>query len=138
MKPIVILFFGLLLAIGCGRSEEKARAAEEKRPALLTEEEAMAVYRLYINKEYGRYAAQMQSCDDKPASYKQQMATLYKQHAADQKGDDGDVVDARVARIVPQVEGKAAEAFLNLTYENGKTEEILLQFVHDGTAWRLR
>lgn len=128
----------LLLCSACGSKEEQKSPAAPTVPTLITAEEVKAVYNHYVTGDYAGYVACMQSCDDKSADYKQQMATLYKQHAADQRKDDGDVTDFQVVRVTSQGDGNAAEAFLAVTYTGGKTEEILLQFIYSNDEWRLR
>lgn len=138
-KTIGYFLAALLLMTSCGsEKKENGSATSADAPTMLANEEALAVYQLYLKGDYNGLVGCIQSCDDKPEAYRQQMAILYKQHAADQKEDDGDVVDAQIARIQPQSNGHAAEVFVNVTYETGKTEEVLLQFVHDGKSWRLR
>lgn len=128
----------LLLVTACGGSEKADASATPQAPALVSTAEVKSIFEHYVSGDYAGYVGCMQSCDDKPAEYKQQMAMLFKQHAADQRHDDGDVKDFRVVRVQPQADGYAAEAFVSVDYTGGKTEEILLQLVYTNGEWRLR
>ena len=103
-----------------------------------SEEQIKEIYSLYIQKDYAAYADEMLSCDDKPESYKRQIAILLEQHATEHAEEEGNVTGFEVNTIKPQANGQAAEVYLNITYANGNTEEIQLLFIHDGLRWRLR
>lgn len=122
---------------GCGDGE-KGKADAVPAPSPLTAGEVTRIFNRYVTGDYDGYVAEVASCDGKPADYRRQMATLYKQHAADQRKDVGDITAVHVVGVKPQTGGRAALAYVSLSYTGGKTEEILLEFVHDGRRWRLR
>lgn len=128
----------LLLFTACGDKEKATERPASTIPTLITTEEVRVVFSHYVSGDYEGYVNCMQSCDNKPADYKRQMATLYKQHAADQRKDDGDITNFQVTRVLAQGDGNAAEAFIAVTYAGGKSEEILLQFIYTNGEWRLR
>lgn len=140
VRRLAVVWLSALCLAACGGNTktEGAGNAPTEPPACVTTDEVMAVYGLYIKGDYEAYANEMQQCDGKPEEYRRQMAWLYKQHAADKRRTDGELVTAKVGRITPCNNGFSADVFLNVTYANRDTEEIYLQFVYDGDRWRLR
>lgn len=133
----IVMWLGLVcLTLSCGGNRSD-QGRGSYRPDSLTAETVTEVYDRYVQGDYEGYVAAMASLDDKPADYKSQMALVYKQHAAEHQGDDR-LQDFKVLRIETADDGRAAQAFLETTYANGEHEEIMLSFVHDGKAWRLR
>ena len=122
------------LFVGCG-SSHKVQAGY--RPDTMTNQTVEAIFDCYVQGDYKGYVDAMASLDDKPEDYKSQMVLVYKQHAAEHQGDDC-LKDFKVTRIETSEDGNAAQAFLEAIYANGEHEEIMLSFVHDGKAWRLR
>ncbi len=135
---LAVIAFCCLSVMSCGGDREKGPAGTSSLPALITANEVRTVYDKYVRGDYEGYVAEMASCDGKPVAYKRQMSILYKQHAADQRKDDGDVTALNVIRIEPQAGNRAALAYVSATYANGKSEELLLQFVYLDGRWRLR
>ena len=122
------------LFVSCG-SSYKVQAGY--RPDSLTNQTVEAIFDRYVQGDYKGYVDAMASLDDKPEDYKSQMVLVYKQHAAEHQGDDC-LKDFKVTRIETSEDGNAAQPFLEAIYANGEHEEIMLSFVHDGKAWRLR
>lgn len=140
MKPLLFILLAGLLTMACGHDNTKGESVSGAAapPSCVSSDSVMAVYSRYVNGDYAGYVDAMQSCDDKPESYRQQMSTLLKQHAVEKQKADGKVMAVEVVRITPVNKGLGAEAYLNVTYEKRATEEIFLQFVYDGERWRLR
>lgn len=138
MRQVLNILFLSLMLMAC--NENKAKEESDKRvpPSFVSSDDVKEIYNLYVKGDYAAYADKMLSCDDKPADYKLQMVTLLKQHAEEQEKDDGKVTDFSVVRIESLDKGRAAEAYLSVSYDKGGTEEILLQLVFDGQDWRLR
>ena len=122
------------LFVSCGSSH---KVQPGYRPDSLTNQTVEAIFDRYVQGDYKGYVDAMASLDDKPEDYKSQMVLVYKQHAAEHQGDDC-LKDFKVTRIETSEDGNAAQAFLEAIYANGEHEEIMLSFVHDGKAWRLR
>ncbi len=138
LSSFLLLLF-LSLSISCeNKVDMSADETSEPAPPDLSAEEVKALYERYVQGDYPGYVAHIQSAEEKPESYQAQMALLYKQHAADQKGDDGEVRDVEVSRIVGDAEGTSAEAYLRVTYDSGRQEEIYLQLVCDEGTWKVR
>ena len=129
MWTVLAAFF-----VSCGSSH---KVQTGYRPDSLTNQTVEAIFDRYVQGDYKGYVDAMASLDDKPEDYKSQMVLIYKQHAAEHQGDDC-LKDFKVTRIETSEDGNAAQAFLEAIYANGEHEEIMLSFVHDGKAWRLR
>ncbi len=133
-----LLFAFLTILASCGKAPKAEELHSATPPKDLTKIEVERIFNLYVQKDFTGYVNMIQSCDDKPEAYRREMATLFKQHAADQARDSGDITSVEVANITMGKDRRSAEVYLNISYTNRDTEEILLQFVHDGKTWRLR
>ena len=144
LHALLVLFMaaaiGLSTAACGGANAKKADTpAVAGKPAPITAEEVDAMYALYLGGRYDAYVALMLSCDDKPESYRNDMVNLYKQHAADRAGDDSSrAVGAHTQRVEHTDDGRAATAFICVTYADSSHEELMLELQHDGRRWRLR
>lgn len=144
LHALLVLFMaaaiGLSTAACGGANAKKADTpAVAGKPAPITAEEVDAMYALYLGGRYDAYVALMLSCDDKPESYRNDMVNLYKQHAADSAGDDSSrAVSAHTKRVEHTDDGRAATAFICVTYADSSHEELMLELQHDGRRWRLR
>ncbi len=103
-----------------------------------TEKEIMAIYDHYLQGDYAQYVDAMHSCRNKPAAYRDQMLLLHKQHAAEQKRANGGAKSATVERIEMHDSGRMANVFLNITYANQSSEEIILPMVYADGDWYVR
>jgi len=129
------LYVLLLCAVfSCGSGERP----QEAQVTLPSETEVADFYNLYVHGDYAGFVAAMASCDGLPEDYRQQMATLYKQHAAAVKQDRGGVKAFKVGRMEAHNDSIHVNAFLNLTYQDGSSEEIMLPLVRVGGKWRLQ
>lgn len=142
-KPTILTWLlsvcmSISVTTSCGTDTQANKEQSKPLPPLITKEQIKEIYSLYIQKDYAAYADEMLSCDDKPESYKRQIAILLEQHATEHAEEEGNVTGFEVNTIKPQANGQAAEVYLNITYANGNTEEIQLLFIHDGLRWRLR
>lgn len=136
MKRIILIGVSLLALSCSNQKEEKGPQTEALSP--LSSEEVLRTYNLYRDGRYAELVDAILSCDGKDAAYREQMATLFKQHAADQKEQNGDIRSTAVNAIVTDTTGNAATASLLVTYANGDTETIQLQFIRSEGKWRLR
>lgn len=121
-------------AFSCGGGERSQEAAA----TLPSEEEVAATYELYLRGDYAGFVSAMASCDGLPEDYRRQMEMLHKQHAASVKRDRGGVKAFTVGRMEAHNDSMHVDAFLNLTYQDGTSEEIMLPFVRVGGRWRLQ
>lgn len=101
-------------------------------------EEVERIYGLYLRGFYREYIDEMESCDNQPDYYRQQMVDLHKMHAYQQKEKYGGVKTVQIVRIEPTQNGSQANVFLRIDYNNQTHETLLLSMIYDGERWRLR
>ena len=127
MRPL-FAFFACLLFASCGNRSNTS--IEDNGPK---EEEILSLYKLYTSGNYNAYVDAMQSCDDKPETYRQEMKDALKQHE-EHKG----VKHVKLERTEVHDKGNMSNAFLNVSYGDGSTEEIMIQLVRNKNRWRIR
>lgn len=98
----------------------------------------MALYDLYRQGNYQACVEAMASCDGKPATYRKEMEWMLKQHADSKTKETGGIIKATLSRITLHDNGNMANVFLNITYKDNTTEEIIWQMVYVHNKWRLR
>lgn len=125
----------LMAAVALSCSDKKAA---EPRPAGTPQEAAMQYYGELLQRRYDRFVAGMQSCDGKPADYREQMVTLMKQHYEGQRKENGGIKSVSVQRVEPSRDGKSARVFLNVVYYKAESEEIVVQMVLADGVWRMQ
>lgn len=122
----------LVLALAaCGHEEAAVR---HTTPA----DAAIAYYDLLVKGQYADFVAGMQSCDSVTDAYREQMVTLIKQHYVEAAKVNGGLHAASVVRTQVIDDTLAANVFLNLTYNDSTSEEIVQPMVWDGQQWRMR
>ncbi len=132
-QSVKILLVAALLLLPSACSEKK-EPVEHARP----EDAATAYYALLSQGKYAEFVSGMQSCDDKPDTYREQMTTLIKQHYTDAAKEGRSIHSVTVVRTQTLRDTVAANVFLNLTYNDSTTEEIVQPMVWDGNSWRMR
>lgn len=137
-KVLTVIGLNLLLMMSCADSKLKEESVSDVPPYFVSADDVKQIYGFYVAGDYASYIECMMQSAEMTPEYKAQMLVLLKQHAADQKKEAGDVKSVEVARLVPYNKWNGAEAYLNVTYEKGATEEVMLQLVYDGSRWRLR
>lgn len=116
-----------------------AKAEEEHDPHVLLEADVEAMYDNYIRGDYAAYVSQMESLDDKPESYRKQMADLMKQRHRQQEEDhNGGPMACRVKDLKIDHTEQYCEAYVVVNYKDSTEEEILLPLVFKGGKWRLK
>lgn len=116
-----------------------AKAEEERDPNVLLDADVEAMYNIYISGDYAAYVNQMESLDDKPESYRKQMADLMKQRHRQQEEDhNGGPAACHVKDLKINHEGRYCDAFIVVTYKDSTEEEILLPLVFKNEKWRLK
>ena len=122
----------LVLALAaCGHEEAPVR---HTTPA----DAAIAYYDLLVKGQYADFVAGIQSCDSVTDAYREQMVTLVKQHYVEAAKVNGGLHAASVVRTQVIDDTLAANVFLNLTYNDSTSEEIVQPMVWDGQQWRMR
>lgn len=93
---------------------------------------------LLPEEKYDEYVRRMYSCDGTTEKYRQNMRLYLKEHK--EKVDElrKGVKSAAVVRKEMHKGGTVAHVFINVTYGDGTTEEILFPMVYDGEKWRIQ
>lgn len=134
LRTFAVMTAGVLLS-ACHKKDETPTPHDGR----LHGEDVAAMYEPYIRGEYEKYVAQMESLDDKPANYRQEMAMLMKQRHRQQEEDHrGGPLSCRVTKLEFTSDSSFCSAFLLVTYMDTTEEEILLSLVHKNGQWRLR
>lgn len=115
----------------CGKSDTSPRHEQPQ-------DAAMAYYAKLVAGDYAGFVAGMESCDSVPEFYREQMVTLIKQHYREEAAANGGLARVEVARTVVVQDTVAANVFLDVTYGDSTTEEIVQPMVWDGRSWRLQ
>lgn len=115
----------------CGKNDAPPRHGQPQ-------DAAMAYYAKLVAGDYAGFVDGMESCDSVPEFYREQMVTLIKQHYREEAAANGGLVRVEVARTVVVQDTVAANVFLNVTYGDSTTEEIVQPMVWDGRSWRLQ
>lgn len=121
----------LLLLAGCGKGKDG-------KPAARPQDAAVAAYGKLVGGDYEGFVAAMESCDDKPGAYREQMVTLMKQHYTEKAREHGGLRGVSVIRTAVLRDSVAANVFLSVAYGNGDTVEVVQPMVWDGRGWRLQ
>lgn len=135
IKHILYLSSLLFVLCACG---DNAQTAQEKDEEASADSMAVTYYKLRMSGQWDDYIDAMQSCDGTPDEYKQRVKTMLNQHEVELKKERGGVRTVKVFRTELHDNGKMANVFLSLTYQDGSTEETLFPLVHDGKRWRIR
>lgn len=127
----LLLMAAALFNTACNRTE----ASADTEMAL--NDTVVNMYNLYINGSYLEYVAMMESLDGKPQEYKQQMADLMKQRHRAQEEEHGGLTSCRVQRIDRKNENYC-DAYVEITFSDNTTDDILLPLVKVAGVWRIK
>ena len=126
-----ILFLMILFLVSsCGDKDEK----ELKQAG----NAAVKYYEYLIAGQYDRYVDGIRSCDSVPEAYRNRMKVLVKQFVAREKAKNGGLKSVALGREELCLGGMSANVFLNVTFGNGMTEEVVLPLVKVGKIWRMQ
>ncbi|MBR1387707.1 MAG: hypothetical protein IJ553_04795 [Alloprevotella sp.] len=123
---------GILLS--CSSKNEDA---DLKRPS---NREVRQLYELATSDNFEKITAKMASCKDMPATYTEEMQNALKMHAQQIKQTKGGIKGFSVNDIEAfrSDDGYAADAHIQVEYNDSTTEEILFRLVYDNGKWILR
>lgn len=130
----------LLIAVGMGScgGEKTEEVPQPDAPKSTAGDSAIeAMYSFYIRGEYDKYIDQIESNDDKPASYRKQTVMLLKQRHKQQEELHGGPKSCRVERIEQKTEDYR-NVYLRLHFKDGASEQVLLPMVKVKGEWRFR
>ncbi|MGM9694316.1 MAG: hypothetical protein ACI3YC_04840 [Alloprevotella sp.] len=125
----------ILSFTSCG---SRSDASDTENPNGFSDEQATQYYMLRANGQFDEYVAAMQSCDSTTEAYRSQMARLLKHHEEQIRQAKGGTSGAEVLRKFFHKGGTVAVVFLNVTFKDGSSEEVIQTMVFDGENWRLK
>ena len=99
---------------------------------------AVAYYTMQVNGQYNEYIGAMQSCDGMPSDYKNNIVAMLRHHNQDIKKEKLGVKRVAVLRSEMHNSDQLANVFLNVTYNDGSQEEVMVTLVHDNNIWRMQ
>lgn len=125
--------------VSCGGSEDSHydSSALIDSSGIRFDSAAEAIYTLYVRGQYNEFVDHMASCKDKPQSYREQMAVLLKmRHQAQERQHEG-VEGCRCIRRDERRE-HFCNAYIELRFKDGSSEQILVPFVEVGGKWLVK
>lgn len=99
---------------------------------------AVVYYTCLKNGQYARFVDGMLSCDSAPETFRAQMVVLTKQFAMREKELNGGIKTVVLDRESIMSDGRSAEVFLDLTYNNNTQEEVVLPMIYKDGEWRMQ
>lgn len=129
-----LLLIHILALTSC--QSDKGRSADHASDVADTT--VTHLYMLAPTGHYAEHVAAMQSCDGTTQAYRDQVMLALKQHHDYIRREKKGVKQATVERIECNAQGTMANAFLNVTYNDGSQEEVLFPIVRDSTGWRIQ
>lgn len=106
---------------------------EPKAPA----ESAAEYYKALAAEDYESFVNGMYSTSHVADSYRKEKLLIVKQFYKGQVSENGGIKEATASRDTIYDDG-SADAFLNISYENGTTEEIVVAMVREGETWKMK
>lgn len=99
---------------------------------------AVAYYMMLANEQYDKYVGAMQSCNDMPSDYKKNVVSMLRHHNMDIKKEKQGVKKVAVLRSEMHNNDQLYNVFLEVTYNDGSQEEVMVTLVHDNEFWRIQ
>lgn len=133
--PLLPILFSFIALTSChsGKGDSAADCKSD-----VADTTVVHLYMLAPTGHYAEHVAAMQSCDGTTQAYKDQIMLALKQHQDYILKEKKGVKQATVERIECNAQGTMANAFLNVTYNDGSQEEVLFPIVHDNQGWRIQ
>lgn len=99
---------------------------------------AVVYYKMQVNGQFQDYINAMKSCDSMPSAYQQRIVSMLRHHQKQIFKEKQGVKDVKVLRTEMHNNNFMANVFLNISYNDNTTEEILFPMVYDGEKWRVQ
>ena len=117
----LFLCLACLLVASCGRHKPVSKHENPDKAAI-------HYMQLLVNEDYGAYVSGMLSCDSASEQYKRNMAVLLKQMTAELK---------QSGAKVKSVSCDSCEAYVAVSFADGKSETVVVPLIWSGKRWRL-
>lgn len=138
--PLTLVLCAAMAMTSCGTKEEPPSAQPDTTAVTdnqLTEQKIEGWYKLYIDEKYSEYVKLIEAVDGKPDGYADQMATLLKMRHRQQEDLHKGPKSCRVVRM-DKKNDSYCEAYVELTFHDGTTEQFLLPLVKVKDRWRIK
>ena len=122
LSLLVMLFF-----VGCGGSGDAEREHQRVREA------AMRAYGHLLDGRFDGYVDAIAHADSLPESYRQQLADMVNEYAANERERRGGIVDVRA--VSDTIMGAHAQVFLELSFGDSTQETVGLPMVRVNDEW---
>lgn len=99
---------------------------------------AVACYKMQAEGRFDEYVKAMKSCDKMPADYQHRVVMMLRHHQKQVLEEKKGVKDVAVLRTEMHNQERMANVFLNVTFNDGTTEEVIFPMVYDGQRWRVQ
>lgn len=135
MKHLFLLLTSICLLTACyGKQAQTDNQADCEE----ADSAAVTYYMLRANGKYAEYVSAMHSCDSMPDAYRNNMALMLEQHQAEVMKRKKGVKRANVIRCELHNNAHMANVFLNVTFNDGSQEEVIMPMILDGKQWRIQ
>jgi hypothetical protein len=95
-------------------------------------------YNDLIEGRFEDYVAGMANTDSIPGSYREQLITMAKQFVAIQKEERGGLKAAKVVTTVMDTTRTVAEVYLEISYGDSASEEVVLPLIKEKGKWKMK
>ncbi len=136
-----IIKFLLLLATICvflNSCQKSASDVAKYKNSEGADSMAMLCYKMQVNGQFQDYVKAMKSCDKMPNDYQQRVVKMLRHHQKLVMKEKNGVKKVDILRTEMHNNNLMANVFLNVSYNDGSVEEVLLPMVYDGNRWRMQ
>ena len=137
MRKFVILLLICCFIQSCADKQEPVTTSTTSSLTLLPPSRVRLdqICRAYANGDYTAFVGCMHSCRKKPESYITQMEHLFKQRFARLTHDSIEISNYTTNQIIMHDYCSAADVYLDVSYSNGRQEELFIPMVYDDGKW---
>lgn len=99
---------------------------------------AVTCYKMQAEGRFEDYVKAMKSCDKMPADYQHRIVMMLRHHQKQVMEERKGVKNVKVLRTEMHDNERMANVFLNVSFNDGTSEEVILPMVYDGQSWRIQ
>ncbi len=139
-EGLIIKFLLLFTTIVCLFNSCQKNASDVAKNKSSEGADSMAVlcYKMQVDGNFQDYVKAMKSCDKMPNDYQQRIVKMLRHHQKFVMKEKKGVKKVDVLRTEMHNKNLMANVFLNVSYNDGSVEEVLLPMVYDGNRWRMQ
>lgn len=129
MRKLLIIFVGLAALVACSRKHSEEDVAGQT---------AKAYYDQLVRGDYDSFVDGHWQPDSIPASYREQLVANAQMFMAQQEKEHGGISRVGLVRTQGDTVSKSANVFLNFTYGDSTTEEVVVPMVYRRGLWLMK